>query len=167
MATVFLQLDPIAAQFLAANFPQFNKINGTAYPVPGLAFDASAKETAFWGFRADNYGSGNLTLDLDWYADTASSGDIIWGAQLAAITPNTDTQDTETRALAAANTVTQTHLGATGQRLHRATITLSNLDTLASKDEVFLAIYRDAAAGGDTMTGDAILLRAVLSYSDT
>lgn len=167
MATIKNPIHPEEAQFLAANFPAFTKANGTNFAVSGLAFDAATEETAFWKFKANNYGSGNLTLVIRWYADTASSGDVIWGARIAAITPDTDSQDVETKALATANTVTDSHLGTTGQRVHSCSITISNLDSIAADDLVFLAIYRDADAAGDTMTGDAIFLEAELSYSDT
>lgn len=166
MATVKRELSVEEAIFGSAAFPQYLKINGTNFPVSGLAFDAATKELAYWKFVALNYGSGNLTLKLYWYADTASASDVIWGAQISAITPDADTQDIETDTLAAATTVTDTHLGTTGQRVHQCSITISNLDSIAADDWVTLAVYRDSAAGGDTMTGDAILLGAVLSYSD-
>lgn len=167
MATVYQQFSPYDSIPPASNYATLDVVSGTNFPVACLDFDAATAEAAFFVFRAVNYGSGNLTLDLEWYADTASSGDVVWGAQLAVITPNTDTQDIETKSLATANTVTDSHLGTTGQRLHRATITISNLDSLAADDWVTLRIYRDAAAGGDTMTGDACLVLATLSYSDT
>jgi hypothetical protein len=138
-------------------FPAITRANGTNIPVNGYAFDAAAIESIFFRFRASGYTSGNITVDLDWYADTASSGAVMWGAQIAAITPNTDTQDIETDALATQNTVTTTHLGTTGQRLHRSTITVSNLDSIAADDQVVLCIQRVATNGADTMTGDAIL----------
>lgn len=167
MGTVKHTLLPEEAQFLATNFPALSKVNGTNFPVSGLAYDAAIAEAAFWKFIAQNYGSGNLTLNLLWYADTATSGAVIWGAQIAAITPDTDSQDVETDGLATAQTVTDTHLGTVGQRVHKCSITISNLDAIAADDLVFLRIYRDAAAGGDTMSGDAILLLAELTYSDT
>ena len=166
MATVRQQLDVTAGQFLSSAFPALVK-NGTNIPVAGLAFDASADEAAFFHLHAINYGSGNVTVKLQWYADTATTGDVVWGVQLAAVTPNTDTQDVETKALATANTATDTHLGTTGQRLHEIDVTVSNLDSLANGDAVWLRIYRDADAAGDTMTGDAILTCVVVSYSDT
>ena len=138
---------------------------GTNFPVEVLGFDASTDANAYFLFRAYEYGSGNLTLDIEWYADTATSGTVVWAAQIAVITPNTDTQDIETDAFATVATVTDTHLGTTGQRLHRATITISSLDSLAADDVVVLRIYRDA--GSDTMSGDAFLVMATLSYSET
>jgi len=167
MGTVYQELDPRAASFLASAFPALVHANGTNFPVDGLAFDAASDEAAFFKWIATNYGSGNITLEIDWYADTATSGDAIFGAQLSAITPNTDTQDVETDGLATANTVTDTHLGTTGQRIHTCSITISNLDSIAAGDLVHLRLYRDADAAGDTMTGDAIVCGLRLSYSDT
>lgn len=169
MATVRQLLLPEEAQFLAANFPQYVKNNGTNFPVSGLAYDGgSTNEEAFWKFVASAYGSGNLTFTLFWYADTASSGNVQWGVRISAITANTDSQDIETDALATATETQDSHLGTTGQRLHSLDVTVSNLDSLADGDYVTVGIYRDASdTTNDTMTGDAILVAALLSYSDT
>lgn len=165
MATVYQQLDPGSAQFLATAFPALVK-SGTNFPVMGLAFDAATEEAAFWLVRAVNYGSGNVTIDVDWYADTATSGDVVWAVQLAAVTPDADTQDVETKAFATANTATDAHLGTVGQRLHRAVVTVSNLDALAAQDDVWVRVARAAANAADTLAGDAILTLAAASYSD-
>jgi hypothetical protein len=143
----------------SSGFPAITRANGTSIPVSGYAFDAAAIETLFFRFRASDYVSGNVTIDLDWYADTASTGAVMWGAQLAAITPNTDTQDIETDGLPAVTTVTTTHLGTVGQRLHRSSITLSGaaLDSLAADDQAVLCVTRQASNAADTMAGDAIL----------
>src|SRR3990167_8656729 len=117
MGTVKQEFDVGAAQFLTSAFPLITK-NGTNIPVLGLLYDPATDEAAFWDFIAHNYGSGNLTLDIYWYADSADSGDVVWEAQIAAITPNADSQDVETDTLAAANTVTDSHLGTTRQREH-------------------------------------------------
>ncbi len=169
MATVTHTLSPEGAQFLATNFPQYTRVAGTNFPVSGLAYDASTDEAAFWKFIATSYGSGNITLTIYWYADTASSANVVWEAQLSAITTNTDTQDVETDGLATLNFVQDTHLGTTGQRVHNCAITLSNLDSLAAGDLCHLRIARDAnsTSATDDMTGDAILLLATVAYSDT
>lgn len=165
MATVNQVLDPAAAQFLSTAFPALGK-NGTNFPVMSLAYDAATDEAAFWALRAINYGSGNVTVSIDWYADTASSGDVVWEVQLAAVTPNTDTQDVETKSLATANSATDSHLGTTGQRLHRVDVTVSNLDSLAANDDVWIRVARDANNASDTLTGDALLALVTVSYSD-
>lgn len=169
MATVYKILTPEGAAFPASNFPQYKKVAGTNFPVTALYYDAATDESAYWKFFANNYGSGNVTLTIFWYADTASSGNVVWEAQLSVITANTDTQDIETDGLATLNSVQDTHLGTTNQRLHSCDITISNLDSLASGDHVFLRIARDANGTNatDDMTGDAALTLAVVAYSDT
>jgi hypothetical protein len=141
-------------------FPGLVQANGTTIPVAGYAFDAASEEGLFFRFRASDYTSGDVAVSLDWYADSASSGAVVWGAQLAAITPDTDTQDVETDALPTTTNVTDTHLGTTGQRLHRVSITLTGaaLDSLSANDHAVLRIARVATDGADTMSGDAILL---------
>jgi len=167
MATVTQQFAPASFVLPATAYAQHDVLTGTNFPIHVLAFDAASDEAAHIVFRASNYGSGNLTVAIDWYADSASSGDVVWGAQIAAITPDTDSQDIETDALATASTVTDSHLTTVGQRLHRASITVSNLDSLAADDDVFLRLYRDADNGSDTMTGDALVVLVTVSYSDT
>lgn len=167
MATISLPFEPGDALLPTSN-PAAPVVNfGTNFPVPGLAFDTTTQEAAFFRFLALLYGSGNVTVTIDWYADTATSGGVVFGASLAAITPDTDTQDIETKAFATENTGSDTHLGTTGQRLHRMTITVSNLDSLAAGDYVVLRLRRVPADGSDTMTGDCIVTRVTVSYSDT
>jgi hypothetical protein len=166
VATVTQQFNPTSGVFRTAAFPAIVQANGTNIPVRGLAFDATTLEAVFFRFRASRYGSGNLTVDLDWYADTATTNAVVWGAAIAAITATTDTQDIETDTLATAATTTTTHLGTTGQRLHRTAVAVSNLDTIAADDHVVLQVYRDAANASDTMAGDVILVGVTVSYSD-
>lgn len=167
MSIVYYEFSPLEAVFKSTVIPEMKLTQGTNFPVPGLAFADAADEEAYFKFAAINYGSGNLTLTLEWYADSASTGDVVWGAAIAAITPNTDTQDIETKAFATAQTVTDSHLATVGQRLHSIDLTITNLDSIAVGDAVYLKVYRDADNVSDTMTGDAILTCAKLSYSDT
>lgn len=154
------EFDARYADVRSTAFPALVRANGTNIPVSGYAFDATTEEAVFFRFRASDYVSGNVAVDLDWYADTASSGAVVWGVQMAAITPDTDTQDVETDALPTVTQVTDTHLGTTGQRLHRATVTLTGaaLDTIAANDHVVARVARVAADAADTLTGDVILL---------
>jgi len=154
--------------FPSSNYAVFDVVDGTNFPVAGYKFDASTDESLFYYFQALNYGSGDISVDLLWYADTASSGVVVWGGQVAVITPNTDTQDIETDAFDTASTQSDTHLGTTNQRLHKVTLDIANVDGLASGDWVCVKLYRDADNGSDTLTGDAILVPPPLFYySDT
>jgi hypothetical protein len=167
MSTVKQVFEAGDAKFLTSNPAAPTLVQGTNFPVAGLAFDATTQEAAFFDFSAFNYGSGNLTVTVEWYADTASANGIVFGASLAAVTPNTDSQDIETKAFATENTASDTHLGTTGQRLHSFDITVSNLDSLAAGDDCRLRLRRVPADGSDTMTGDAVVTRVIVSYSDT
>jgi hypothetical protein len=167
MATIRHVFEAGDAEFPSTNGPAPILNQGTNFPVGGLAFDATTQETCFFKFPAITYGSGNVTVTVDWYADTASANGITFGASLACITPNTDTQDIETKAFATENTASDTHLGTTGQRLHTFDITVTNLDSITTGDDVWLRLRRAPADAGDTMTGDAIVTRVVVSYSDT
>jgi hypothetical protein len=168
MATIKQHFDADVVQFRSATaFPQYVKADGTNGPVTGLAYDASTEEVAFIRTRATNYGSGNWTVLFSWYADTATSGGVSWGVSVAAITPNTDTQDVETKAFATETVVSDTHLGTVGQRAHDVAATVSNLDSVAADDWVLLKIARKPSDAGDTMAGDAILTMVDVSYSDT
>lgn len=165
MATVYAAFTPEGARYLGSSFPQYKNVGGNNFPVTGLYYDAAQDEAAFWRFAATRYpGTGNLTCDLWWYADTASSGDVVWGAALAAVTANDDTQNIETDGLATEDTMTDSHLGTTGQRLHQVSLTMANLDGLVEDDLVFLRVRRLGTDGADTMTGDAVLVLARISY---
>jgi len=168
MATVKIQLPPAGFVPATTNGAQFSVVDGTAFPVVSLAFDGVTAETAYAAFRAASYGSGNVTATINWYAASGTSGDVIWGASIAAITPDTDTQDIETKAFATENTVTDSHLGTTAKRLHTCAITITNLDSIAANDYVALKLQRRAADGGDTLNAiDARITMVELSYSDT
>lgn len=169
MATVRLPpFMPNSAEFGASGFPAYDRVQGTNFPVSRLLYDAAATESAYWRFQPIAYGSGNLTCDIIWYSGaTATTGVVRWEAALAAITPETDTQDVQTKAFATALTVDDTHLGTTAKRLHTATITISNLDSIATGDEAYLRISRIGGNAADTLVGDAALTEVRLSYSDT
>jgi len=167
MANVRLDLDPEQAQFLGTAFPQFDKVNGANYPVSGLRYDAAADEAAFWKLDSFGYGSGNLTLDILWQAENATSGVVRWGASIAAITPDADSQDVTTDALTTEQTVDDTHLGTVGKRVHKASITISNLDAIAAEDVVWVRVRRIGSNAADTLANDVWMLQARLTYSDT
>ena len=158
---------PGHAHFNTTAFPAYFR-TGTNFPVEFLLFDASTDEAAFWRLPVAGYTSGNLTIDIEWNSwGSQTTGTVVWEAQLAAYTPETDTGAIESKALGTLNYVQDTHLGTTATRLMRCTITLSNLDSLADGDFVWLRIARDANGTNttDSMTGDAGFAGAWVTYS--
>lgn len=168
MATVFQSLLPAGSTPSNSNPATLTTINlsSASEPVPVLAYDAATAEFALWLIDARNYGSGNLTLSIDWAANTATTGDVVWNAALLAYTSDTDSGALSGEAFGSVNAVTDTHLGTNAQRVMRCSITISNLDSLSNNDLLWLRLSRDAANASDTMSGDAFLVMATLSYSD-
>lgn len=167
MATIKQHFDTDQLQFRSGTaFPQFVKDEGTNGPVTGLAFDPTTEEVAFIRSRAINYGTGNLTITVNWYT-TASSGGVTFGASIAAITPNTDTADVTTKAFSTETTFSDTHLGTTAKRSHDVAGTLSALDSLSTDDVFLVRLARKPADAGDTIAADVIVTTVDLSWSDT
>lgn len=167
MATTNVQLGVKSAEFMLANAPSLFKTDAANAPVWGLAFDPAAVEAAFWRFPIRRYGSGNITVTLLWTSYAGTTGDVVWGAALAAITPDTDTTGVDSKAFATEATVTDSHLGTTTDRVMRCDVVISSLDSLANDDMVSLRIRRLGSSGSDTMATDVILIGVILSYSDT
>lgn len=154
---------PEAALYPTSNYAQFKSINGSNFPINMLAFDASTDETVFFRGVANNFNLTGVEVRLRWYADTGTTGNCIWGVSLAAISPNLDSQDIETKALTPEQTITSVHLGTTGQRVQESVLQMANIDSMADLDALILKITRKASS--DTMTGDAFLLDVLVRSS--
>jgi hypothetical protein len=159
-------LKPRGANLFSTGQPALYLENGTSIPYSGYGFDATTSEQIFLDFKVPFYLSGNLTVTLRWYSQTGqTSNAVVWGVQLAALSAG-DAQSVLTDALATAQTTTTTVNG-TARGSTETVVTVTNLDSLAADDTVQMRIYRDAAAGGDTMTGDAILFDVEVEYAAT
>jgi hypothetical protein len=163
---VYVALDPKSAIVSSSAIPELVLIVGTNGPVMGYAFDAASREDIYFSLPLLVYGSGNITATLHWYSRSGSTTNaVVWGGRIACTTPG-DSTSMETKAWATTQTQTTT-VNSNAKGLTSSAITISNLDSAAALDTMWLNVYRDAAAGGDTMSGDAILLSLYLSYSDT
>ena len=147
--------------------PLHNQPPATAYATldlrnshPVLDFDAATDEDAvFGGVLPRHYAGGGITVTLYWAATSATSGDCIWNAAVERIDENT--LDIDADSFAAVQAVTAT-AGLTNGTVDYATIAFTagaQMDSLAVGEAFRLKITRDANAAGDTMTGDAELLR--------
>ena len=130
-----------------------------------LLMDAGAEEAAMWAFRMPVDFASGLTAKLQYKMASATSGDIILGVQVAAVS-DADAQDIDAKGFAAANTGTQTVPGTAGH-MNEVSITVTNADSVAAGDFVIVRIYRDGDAAGDTATGDLELIAATLEYTTT
>jgi hypothetical protein len=168
VGTIKLHFEPEVFLYRSATpFPTYIKNEGTVSPLTGLAFDKAAEQTAFLKFRAINYGSGNWTALVGWYAETATTGSVVLAVSAVALTANTDVVTSGGVAFDSENLLADSHLGTIGQRPHDMVGTLASLNAVATNDWVTLKIARKVANVGDTMTGKMVLTSLDLSYSDT
>jgi hypothetical protein len=130
-----------------------------------LSFDATTEQHAWWSFRMPaNYASAPI-VKVHWYAN-ATTGAVIWAARIAAITVGTDAVTALAKTMATATTATTT-TDATANEPVETSITLANLDSAAAGDWVFVNVYRDADAGGDTLSVAALIGTASIDYTTT
>lgn len=133
-----------------------NKINALV-----LDFDQSTEEYAWFVIPAPNWWDlGTITAVFDWTA-ASGSGDVIWGCAALARS-NDDALDT---ALGTAQTVTDTLITANDEHLTSATSAITIGGTPAKADNLYIRVYRDADAGGDTLNADARLIAVTLYFT--
>ena len=146
---------PLDNQPPASNFATLDTRNSVAT----LDFDAATDESAiFVGVipQAATLTSG-IKVIISWAATSATSGDCVWGVQFE----KTTGQDIDSDSFDTATTGTTTTSGTSGV-VNTTSITCTTIDSLAAGDCFRIKIYRDADAGGDTMTGDAELVAVEL-----
>lgn len=125
-----------------------------------LAFDASTDEHAFVSFDTpNNYDGGTILVSFTWTAPSGT-GDVIWGVAGRAFA-NDDAYD---QALGTAVTVTDTLITAYDAHKSAETSAVTIAGTPAGGQKVYLDIYRDANAGGDTLNADAWLTDVSCRY---
>lgn len=140
---------------LAQGETSTNKIN-----YKYLAFDQSSEEYAWTHFPTPDYWDlSTVTAKFHWTA-ASGSGDVIWGIA-GLCRSNDDALDT---ALGTAQTVTDTLLATGDEHTTSATSAVTIGGTPAQGDKLYLRVYRDADAGGDTLSGDAHLTGITIKF---
>lgn len=128
-----------------------------------LAFDQTTNEYAqFVISLPDNWNNGTVKARIYWTAATGT-GAVIWGLQGVAFSDNNN-MDT---AFGTAQTVTDTLLTVQYNHISPTTAAITIGNTPAMGDLIYFQVYRDAAAGGDTLNADALLLGVKLQYTET
>lgn len=141
--------------------PAAECVTGTNTNYGVLSFDASADESVQWHFRLPGGWTGNIDLALDWRA-AATTGDVVWAMQTACVAFG----ETGDPSWNTAQTATDTASGTT-LAWNEATISTLTTTGCAAGEMLFFRLYRDADAGGDTMTGDAQLIEARFTLRGT
>lgn len=141
---------PMTSQPPASNFATLDTRNSIAV----LDYDATTGERSYWvGVMPEgaSLGSG-LKIRIHWMATSATSGNVVWSAQIERMNTDLDSDSFDT----SASTTSATN-GTSGV-VTVTEITITTIDGVTAGDLYRLSVIRDAAAAGDTMTGDAELV---------
>jgi hypothetical protein len=137
---------------------------GSNNMVVGYAFDGTTDEgVTTEAFKLIDFGSGTFTVKIDWYADTATSGNAVLEASFQCQSSG-DAQSVETDGFATASTVVSACNG-TADGPKEAVITGVANDSAADGDTCVLKIRRLPTNGSDNMTGDLIIRSVTIEYS--
>lgn len=146
----------------STNFPTPDTRN--TYNV--LDFDATTEENAeFERAMAEDFGTSGFSVEIEWAASSATSGNVVWGVALDRLVIDSTDMDSA-RTYATEKTVTDAAPANSGE-FTRAVISFSNseIDSIVAGDTYMLKVARVAADGSDTMAGDAELKRVRLIES--
>lgn len=125
-----------------------------------LDFDDSTVEYAQVSIAMPkSWDEGTVTCQFIWTA--TNTGNAVWGAQ-AQYQRDDDALDA---AWGTAQTVTDSVTAANDRMISAFTSAITPAGTGGSECSLLLQFYRDAAAGGDTLTGDAKLIAVRIKYT--
>ena len=126
---------------------------------PVLDFDDATDESAMWlEVLPVRYAGGGLTVEIVFAATSATSGDVVWAAQIERV--GVEVQDLDADGFASAKTKTVTTSSTSG---YTKTASLAftkgaEMDYVAAGEAFRVKVYRDADNAADTATGDAELV---------
>ena len=144
--------------FQHQQFP-LHRYSRNAHPI--LAFnDTTAESVVFHEVMGNDYSAGNLTIDIDWVAETATTGGVTWGVEVERTAPggtdiDSDSFDTQ-------QTGTSTTNGTSGIKTRTSIVlTQAEADGITAGDAFRLRIQRVTGDGGDDMSDDAQILSVI------
>ena len=125
---------------------------------PIISFDDTAAENVLFNSSvSQNYVGGDVFVDIDWVAATATTGGVTWGIEVERNVPGGD--DIDSDSFAPQQTGTSTTNGTSGV-ITRTTITLTQAeaDAIEALDDYRIRLQRVVGDVGDDMVGDAQVL---------
>ena len=111
-----------------------------------------------------NYATGGITLTVVWGADTATTGNVIWGAAFRDMPDDAEDIDTTAFSYDYNASAAVAAPSAVGENSYD-NITFTNgadMDSVVAGNAFILRIRRDAANAGDTMAGDSGLISLLM-----
>lgn len=158
--------DSLGAFTSQANQPPATNPAGLSFRTNGrevLAFDATTQQIAiFAGVMPRHYGGGNITVNIDWAAASATTGTGGWDVSFER---NADAgDDTDVDSWGTAQVVTAATVPGTAGIVKRTSVTVTagatGTDSIAAGESFRLRIRRDVA--NDNAAGDLHLLAVEL-----
>jgi len=129
--------------------------------VPKLLFDDTTSELVYWVFRLPSDFSSAPILKVQYAMASATSGTFGVSVSVMAVTDG-DSQDVDVESYDTANSPAASTVPATAGFLDEISVTLTNDDSMAANDLVFIRLARNIA---DTATGDAEVRAVSLEYT--
>lgn len=156
-ADLWSALNANNATFPASNPAAASSRNG--HPI--LAFDdTTAENVIFSPVMSNDYSAGNLTIDIDWVAETATTGGVTWGVEFERVAPGGT--DIDSDSFHTQQTGTSTTNGTSGIKTRTSiTLTQAEADGIAAGDAFRLRVQRVTGDGGDTLADDAQILGVI------
>lgn len=161
-----LVFTPHSNQPPASNAATFDTRNGHLV----LDFDAGSsatQEDAVFPLVLPSAGAGvGVTVTIVWMATSATGGNVVWEAAWERHHEGTTDLDSTTEFAAGKQAVgaATTGTGSAGKTTYTdITFSTSEMDSIAANESGRLKISRDADHTSDTMTGDAELLRVIVT----
>ncbi len=131
-----------------------------------LLFDATTDEAGVWGFRMPNTYDNGLVAKIQYSMSSATSGTVEFEVSVMAVSDG-DSADIGTASFDTVNVGSATVPGTAGY-LDEVSITLTNADSVAAGDYVYIYLSTDADdATNDTATGDREVVNLQLEWNRT
>ena len=129
-----------------------------------LNFVDGSQTFANWAMpMPSDYNGGTITAVFYWMANNVSTNAVVWGIQARAFNDS----DPIDAAFGTAQTVTDANNATRDVNISAASSAITIGGTPAAGSYVQFRVYRDGAAGGDTLAAVAELLSVRITYTRT
>ncbi len=129
--------------------------------LPHLLFDDTTSELVYWVFRVPSDYSSAPLLKVQYSMASATTGTFGVSVSLMAVSDG-DSADVDTESYDTANSPSASTVPGTAGHLDEISVTLTNADSVAAGDLLFIKLARNIA---DTATGDTEVRAVSFEYT--
>lgn len=130
---------------------------------PIIVFDdTTAESVIFTNSAGSDYGGDDITVNIEWVAETATTGGVTWGVSFEVNAASGN--DIDSDSFAAQQTGTSSANATSGViTITSITLTQAQADAIAAGDYFRMEVERVTGDVGDDMVGDAQILKITLT----